>query len=150
MTGADHDAAVLGDQREDMARRHDIVAPAIRVDGDGDGLGPVGSGDAGGNTLPRLDRDREGRLVLGLVLLGHRRKAEFVHALPGHGEAHKSATEFGHEVDHIRRSLLGRDDEIAFVFAVLIVDEDEHAALARVLDHLFDRGKPAQRGLRHI
>ena len=38
----------------------------------------------------------------------------------------------GHEVDRLGRRALGRDEEIAFVLAVLVVHEDHHPALAHV------------------
>ena len=41
MAGADQHAAVLGDQREDVARRHDVAVVLGRIDGDGDGVGAV-------------------------------------------------------------------------------------------------------------
>jgi hypothetical protein len=44
-----------------------------------------------------------------------------------------------HEVDCIRRRHLRRDDEIALVFAVLVIHQNEHAAVARVVDDFFDR-----------
>ena len=39
------------------------------------------------------------------------------------------------------RGQLGGDDEVAFVLPVLVVDQDEHAAVARVLDQLLDGGE---------
>jgi len=37
---------------------------------------------------------------------------------------------FRHEVYRIRRGLLGRDDQIALILAILAVREDEHAPVA--------------------
>ena len=42
----------------------------------------------------------------------------------------------GHEVDRVGRRHLGGDDEIALILAVLVVDQDEHAAVARLVDDL--------------
>ena len=39
------------------------------------------------------------------------------------------------------------DDEIAFVLAVLVIDEDEHAARLRVGNHVLDGGERG--GMRH-
>jgi hypothetical protein len=47
----------------------------------------------------------------------------------------------GHEVDGVRRRHLCRDDEVAFIFAVVIIDENEHAAVASLVD---DRLGPDQ------
>ena len=76
VAGADQHAAVLGHQREDVARRDDVVHALGRVDGDGDGVGPVVGGDAGGDALAGLDGDGEGGAVAGLVVAGHRRQAQ--------------------------------------------------------------------------
>ena len=61
------------------------------------------------------------------------------HALPRQREADQAAAVLGHEVDRLGRRHLRRDDEVALVLAVLVVDQDEHAAVARLLDDLLDR-----------
>ncbi len=58
---------------------------------------------------------------------------------PGSDEADQAAAVGGHEVDRLGRGHLGGDHEVALVLAVLVVDEDEHAAVAGVVDDLFDR-----------
>ena len=71
----------------------------------------------------------------------------------GQGKADQAAAVLGHEVDGVRGRHLGRDHQVALVLAVLVVDQDEHAAVARLFDDLFDRrtGTPkvdrAQRSL---
>jgi hypothetical protein len=42
-----------------------------------------------------------------------------------------------------------RDDQIAFIFAILIIDEDEHASVACFLDNLLDRRKRVSTGGGH-
>ena len=54
------------------------------------------------------------------------------------GKADQAAAEARHEIDRVRGRHLRRDDEVAFVFAVLVVHEDEHPALAGVLDDFLD------------
>ena len=46
----------------------------------------------------------------------------------------------GHEVDRIGRRHLRRNDQIALVLAVLVIDENAHAAIAGILDDLLDAG----------
>ena len=60
---------------------------------------------------------------------------------PGGGQrqADQAAAMGRHEVDRAGRAHLRRDDQVAFVLAVLVVDEDEHAPVPRVLDDLFGR-----------
>ena len=52
VAGADQHAAILGDQREDMAGRHDVAIILGGIDGDGNGVGAVMRRDAGGDALP--------------------------------------------------------------------------------------------------
>ena len=47
----------------------------------------------------------------------------------------------GHEVDRVGRRHLRGDDEVALILAVVVVDQDEHAAVARLVD---DRLGPDQ------
>ena len=51
-----------------------------------------------------------------------------------------------HEVDDLGRHLLGRADEVAFVFAVLGVDDDDHSAAADGVDGFVDGGELGHAG----
>ena len=137
MAGADQDAAGPGDQREDMAGRDDRVGAVGRIDRDRDRARAVGGADPGRNSFLRLDRDGEGGLVAAAVGAGHRLEAELVGALLGQGEADQPAPVPGHEIDRVRGRHLRRDDEVALIFAVFVVDEDEHAPVARLVDDRF-------------
>jgi hypothetical protein len=46
-----------------------------------------------------------------------------------------------HEVDDLGRDQLGGADEVALVLAVLVVHDDDHAAVAQVSGGLFDGSK---------
>ena len=108
--------------------------PLAGIDGDRDGARAVGGADSGRDALARLDRDRERGLVAAAVGAGHRLEAELVGALLGQREADQAAAVAGHEVDRVGRRHLRRDDEVALILAVFVVDEDEHAAVARLVD----------------
>ena len=43
-----------------------------------------------------------------------------------------------HEVDRLGRDLLGGDDQVALVLAVLVIDQDDHAPVAQLLEGLLD------------
>ena len=58
-----------------------------------------------------------------------------------HGKADQPAAELGHEIDRLRRGHLRRDDKVALVLAVLVVDQDEHAPVAGLADDFLDRGQ---------
>ena len=110
--------------------------PHSGIDRDRDGARAVGGGDAGGDALARLDRDGERGLVPRAVVRAHQRQAELLDALAGQRQADQAARVAGHEVDRVGRGELRRDDQVALVLPVLVVDQDEHAAVARFLDQL--------------
>ena len=68
-------------------------------------------------------------------------RVEHVAALLGEREADQAAPEFRHEIDGFGRDFLGRHGQVAFVFAVFVVDEDDHAALANFVESLVNRGE---------
>ncbi len=98
------------------------------VDGDADGVGAVGGGDAGGDAFAGFDGLGKGGAEAGGVLLCHGTEAQVVGALFGQGQADEAATEARHEVDGFGGDELGGQGEVAFVFAVFVVDDDDHAA----------------------
>ena len=55
-----------------------------------------------------------------------------------------------HEVDRVGRGELGREGEVALVLAVLGVADDDHLAVADVLEGLLDRAEGGVRSRRHV
>jgi hypothetical protein len=47
----------------------------------------------------------------------------------------------GHEINRLRRNAVGGHGEIAFVFAVFVVDHNQHAPGAQFLDGLRNSSK---------
>ena len=139
-------AAVAGDQRKDMARRHDMLRPVAGRDGGLNRMGAVGGGNTGRHAFPRLDGNGKGGLESRAVLRAHQRQAEAFDLRPLHREADQAAPVFCHEVDSLGGRELRRNDQIALVFAVLVVAEDEHAPAAGLVDDLFRRGDSAVNG----
>ena len=86
-------------------------------------------------------QDGEGGLMPGAVALAHQRQAQPLRPTLRHREADQATGEAGHEVDRVRRGELGGDDQVALVLPVLVIDQDEHAAVARVLNDLLDAGE---------
>ena len=74
--------------------------------------------------------------MAGAVVAAHQLQAELVDPLLGQREADQAAAVLGHEVDRVGRRHLRGDDEVALILAVLVVDEDEHPAVARLVDDL--------------
>ncbi len=134
LAGADEDAALAGAQREDVAGTGEVTGCGVGIDGGADGVGAVGGGDAGGDAFAGLDGLGECGAEARGVLLGHGEEAQVVGALLGQGEADEAAAVAGHEVDGLGGDVLGGEGEVAFVFAVFVVDDDHHAAGADVGD----------------
>jgi hypothetical protein len=140
VAGARQHAARLRDERKDMPRLHDVLGQRMRRRGHADRMRTICRRDAGAHAVRRLDRHREIGAVNGAVDEGHRRQVEHPRALFGDRHADQSAAVLCHEVDRFRRNAIGGDDEIAFVLAILFVDEDHHSAVAKIGDDVLDRG----------
>jgi len=138
LSGALEHAPLAGAQREDVPRAEQVLRPGRRIDRGEDGGGAVGGGDAGRHLAAGLDRDREGGAEGGGVVLHHQRQVEVAAALLAERQADQPAAVLGHEVDRRRGDLLGRDGEVPFVLAVLVVDDDDDLAAAKACDRLLD------------
>ena len=92
------------------------------------GVRAVVGGDAGGDALARLDGHGEcGRTPRGVVL-HHRRQLEPVGQLIGHRQADDPAGVADREGDQLGRHLLARNDYVALVLAVLVINNDHRLA----------------------
>ena len=67
------------------------------------------------------ERGAHGRRVLG----DHHADLQLVQPLAGHRHADEAAPVRGHEVDRLRRRLVGGHDQVALVLAVLVVDDQQ-------------------------
>jgi hypothetical protein len=117
-------------------------------DGGEDRLRAVEGRDAGGDPVPGVEvvGERGGRRVQ--VDAGQQAQADPVAQGAGHGQAEPPAGVPDHEVDGLRGDLLGRDDDVALVLPVLVVDQDDHPPGPELLDGLLDRAEPLGR-VRH-
>jgi len=86
--------------------------------------GAIVGGDAGRHAGARVDRLTEGSAELRSIFRGHGTDVEMFEALFSHRQAYQAASELGHEVDSLGRDLLGGQGEVAFVFAVFVVDHN--------------------------
>src|SRR6478735_2959839 len=131
-----------------MTRLDEVLGARRGVDGHLDRVRPVGGGDSSGDTVASLDRDRERRPELGLVLVGHLPQTELLAALRREAQADQAPAVHRHEVDRVRRHELRRDREVALVLAVDVVGDDDEPSFPDLLDRLLDRGERARLGLR--
>ena len=141
MAGAIEHAAGLRRQRKDVPRLGQIPRLGIGAHGGAHGMRAVVGGNAGGDAFGRLDADGEVGMVRRGVVLDHRRQAQLPAALAGQRQADQAARVGDHEVDVGRLDQFGRHDQIALVFAILVVDDDDHAAVADFFQQFGDGGE---------
>ena len=146
VAGAHQHAAILGHQREDVARLHQVGRGGVAGHGGLHGARSIGGGDARGHPLGRLDRHGEGGTVGGAVVAHHQRQVELFAALAGQGQADQATAVLGHEVDRFGRDMVGGQNQVAFVLAVFLVDEDDHLADAHVGNDLVNGADVAHGG----
>ena len=141
LAGANEHAAIARAQRKNVAGAREILRLRLGIDGGENRDGAIGSADAGGDADARVHGFGEGRAVDGSVDRRHEREAKLVAALFGERHADQAAAVLGHEVDGVGSDFFGGHGEVAFVFAVLVVHQDDHAALANFFDGFFDGGE---------
>ncbi len=93
---------------------------------------PIGGRDAGRNALARLYGLGKCRAEARRVLLSHRKEPQIIRALFGQRQANQSPPMLGHEIDRFRRDKFGGQGQVAFVFPVFIIDNNNHAAGANL------------------
>ena len=141
MSGADQHAAILGDQREDVAGRHDVpkslvgsMATEMVCARSCAEMPVVTPSRASMETVKAVECARA-------VRPRHQLEMKLLGACGVERQADKAAAMLGHEIDGVRRCHLRRDDEVALVLPLLCIDQDEHAPIAGVLDDLLDGGQ---------
>ncbi len=134
---------VDGSLRVAPARQHAALAVAEREDVTGPGelprlggrvgehpgrVGPVAGADPGGHAVARVDRDRVRRTHLVAVVRRHQRDLETVEHRGRHRNADDPAGVPDREGHQGGGRLGRREDEVALVLALLVVDDDDRLA----------------------
>ena len=83
-----------------------------------------------------INRNREGRSPNTGVAFGLIGQIQAVAIFGAHGHTEIARTNSHQEVDNLRRHFLGRADEITFIFSVLIVDQDDDLAIAKIFQNV--------------
>ena len=136
----EHAAGARGD-REHVAGLHQIVRASAGPHRGTDRVCAIGRRNAGRHAVGRLDADGERGAERRAVVIGHRRQLQLLAALGGQREADQPAPEARHEIDRVGRHVISRDHEIAFVLAILFVDEQDHPARPQFVDDLQRAGE---------
>ncbi len=139
MSGARQYAARVRDQRKHVTRLDDVPRSCARRTRDANGVRAIGGRDARGHTFGRLDRNGEVGPVHRAVHRRHGRELQLARALFGDRHADEAASETRHEIDDLGRDGVGGDDEVAFVLAIFLVDQDDDTARAQLADDFGNR-----------
>ncbi len=141
LPGALEHAAGARRERKHVTWLYEVLRPGFGGDRHLDGVRPVGGRDARRHAFAGLDRHGEGRLQPRLVLARHRGQFQLGAAQRRQRETDQATTLLGHEVDVLRGRELRGQREITLVLAVLVVADDDHPALAQLLEGFLDRGE---------
>ena len=126
--GTHQHAAGLRHEREDVAGLHQVLRPRFPAHRRLHRARAVRRRDAGRHTAGGFDGHGEVGAQLRLVVVDHQRQVELAAARLRQREADQPAAVLGHEVDGSSGDELGGHDQVAFVLAILFVDQDHHAA----------------------
>jgi hypothetical protein len=77
--------------------------------------------------------------VVEIRVADHQRKPQLAAAIACECQADQAAAVARHEVDVFRTDFRRGHDQVAFVLAVLVVHQHDHAALPDVLEDFLDR-----------
>ena len=139
MAGAHQDAAVACPEGVDMAWAAKVLGAGGGVGQSADGRGAVVHRDACGAAVEQVvDSNGEGGSQQRGVVVDLHIELQLVAALLGDGGAEDTAAVFEHKVDVFGGDFLGGHDKVALVLTVFVVDHNNEAALAEILDGLFD------------
>ena len=140
MARAPQHAPLLGHQRKQVPRAHEVGRLARGVDDGLDREGPLLRRDAGLRRFV-IHRHRVRRAQERGIRLDHWRELQAFRNLGQDRHAQLAAAMSDHEVDDLGRRLFGGADEIAFVLAVFGVDHDHHFAAGDRANRGFNRRK---------
>ena len=132
MSAATEYAVLLGIEGVHMAWTSEGLRTGGGIGEGLDGLGAVVGRDTRGATFQFIDGYGKGSAQNRRVVLYLMGQVEFLTALDGDGSAKHATGVLQHEVHFLGCDLLGCDDEVALVLAVLVIDYDHELAFPEV------------------
>jgi len=140
MAGPDEDATIASPERDDMSGTTETRNRGLRTGERTARQGTIMGRNARRDTfIIRVDRDRIRRTVRILVVRNHLRQLQLGSALRSDRRTDQAAGMADHERHLLGRDILGGDDEITFILAVLGVENDDELPRAEGLDRGLDR-----------
>ena len=131
MTRSLENSARSCDEGEDVTWSSEICRRSVQEEFDRSGS--IMGRDPCSYTVLRgsVDTYRKRRSVVIFILSDHAGQVEFAGAVRCDGDAHETAGVSDHEIDHLGCCVLGGNDEVALVFAVLVIYNDDEFASAQ-------------------
>ena len=115
-----------------------------RVDRGQDSRCAVSSGYSGRDAFPGFDGDGKRRPQKRCIIRDLHGEVQFVAAFFRQRHTDQPTRVGRHEVYDFRRNFFSRTDEVALVFAVFVVNDNNHAPVANIGGGVFNRGKRHQ------
>ncbi len=128
VTFSDDYASIPGSQWQHMAGSAQIGWTRRRIGQQAYGVRPVTSGNPGGYSLRRINCNRISCPESVFIDCHHWRQSQLVGAFTGQGRANEPAGMTDNKPHHLLRCAFRGHDEIALVFAVLVVNDDYRPA----------------------
>ena len=141
LPGADQSASITSSKRIDVTWTDEIVGSGIGIGEQLDRLRPIAGTDAGSHAVSRVTIDADGERGLAKAGVVRSLRLQFEPFTGLHVERHAeiSRSDAGQEIDHLGSGEFGGNHEVALVFTILVIDENDDAAVADVFDDFGDR-----------
>ena len=121
-----------------MAGLHQIISHGARGHSGLHGARAVSGRNAGGHALGGFNgHGKRGALFVAIAHC-HGWQLEQFAAFAGQGQANQAPAKAGHEVDGLRRDVVGGEHQVAFVFTVFFVHQDDDFSGAHVGHDVLD------------
>ena len=132
-------AAIFRNQREDVAGADEIIRAHIAIGERADRVGALLGRNAGGEAVFNVNRYRESGAKRGIVRGDHRVEVQPLSFRRGERRTNNAAAITDDEGHLFRRAMRGRDDEIAFVFTIIIIGDNHERALGEGFNRFRNR-----------
>ncbi|CKR78434.1 Uncharacterised protein [Mycobacterium tuberculosis] len=142
VAGPAQNPTILGPQGDHVTGAGEIVGHTGRIGQQPHGGSPIGRRNASSNAIPCIDCDGVCRPVLVLVHRVHGQQAQPVADGTVQRNAQVSGGVADHEGHHLRRCLLGGEDQVTLVLPVFVVDDDDGLTRRNVGNRPLDGVQP--------
>ena len=138
MSGAFENSSALSYKREYVSRPEKIFRFCVGIRKESRRKGAFFRRDPGRGSFFSVHRNSERSPVSLRAIGNHVLETEPFRLFRRDRDAHKPPGEADHKIDVIGRYALCGDDDVAFILALSVVNDDDHFPISDVVDSLFD------------